>query len=115
MKFLWVVALLWLPLASAAEGQTSTGSLAGTIRDVSGGVIPGAVVTVKNAATGIARSATTDAEGRYRIPNLEPGDYEVRATLTGFRTAVRSGVVVTVGGATDADVEMIGRCRSPKK
>jgi outer membrane receptor protein involved in Fe transport len=106
MKYLWVVALLMLTLASAAEGQTSTGSLAGTVRDVSGGLVPGAVVTAKNAATGIARSATTDAEGRYRIPNLEPGDYEVRATLTGFRTAVRSGVVVTVGGATDADVEM---------
>ena len=51
MKFLWVVALLMLPLASAAEGQTSTGSLAGTVRDASGGVIPGAAVTVRNAAT----------------------------------------------------------------
>jgi hypothetical protein len=57
-------------------------------------------------ATGGSRTATTDGEGRYQIASVEPGNYEVRAALAGFRTAVRSGVVVTVGGTTEASLEM---------
>jgi outer membrane receptor protein involved in Fe transport len=93
-------------LGSPPTTQTATGTILGTVRDASGAVVPNVAVTVKNVATGTTRSAMTDSDGRYRVPSLEPGDYELRAALSGFRTVVRSGLVVTVGGTTESDLEM---------
>src|SRR5262245_32580132 len=95
-----------LLIATTAAAQTATGTISGTVRDASNAVVPGVTLTVANAATGASRSTTTDAEGRYTLPGLEPGDYELRAALTGFRTSVRKPIVVTVGGTTLADFEM---------
>src|SRR5262249_44602904 len=52
--------------------------------------------TITHLDTGIVRSVTTDEVGRYRAPALSLGDYEVKAELSGFRTAVRSGIQLTV-------------------
>jgi hypothetical protein len=54
----------------------------------------------------VTRSTTTNSEGRYRMPALDPGEYEIRAELANFKTAIQSGVVLTVGGTTEADVRM---------
>ena len=97
---------LSLLLAASIAAQTATGTVSGTVRDESGGVMPGVALTLRSVATGASRSTTSDTQGRYRIPNVDPGDYELRAELAGFRTAVRSSVVVTVGGTTEADVAM---------
>lgn len=61
------------------------GSLQGTVRDASGGVITGAAVTANRVDTGSSWRATTDAAGRYRIPALHPGQYAVRIEANGFR------------------------------
>jgi outer membrane receptor protein involved in Fe transport len=106
MNRMCALALSVLLTATIAAAQTATGTIAGTVRDTSGAVVPGVALTAKNIATGATRTATSDAEGRYRIPNIDPGEYELRASLASFRTAVRSPLVVTVGGTTDADVEM---------
>jgi len=98
--------LLLFAGAVAAAAQTATGTVSGTVRDKTGGVVPGAAITLRNAATGVSRSVTTDPDGRYAVPSLDPGEYELRAALAGFRTAVRSGVIVSVGGATEADIEL---------
>ena len=92
--------------ASVGATQTTTGSVTGIARDATGAVLTGVSVTVRNVATGGTRAATTDAEGRYQIVNLDPGDYELRAALAGFRTAVRSGIIVPVGGTTEANIDM---------
>jgi hypothetical protein len=71
-------------------------TLAGIARDTSGAVLPG--VTVEAASPVLiekVRTATTDEQGRYSIPDLRPGDYTVTFTLTGFRTVVRSGVALS--------------------
>ena len=94
-----------LALAAAAAAQSATGTVSGTVSDSTGAVLPLATVALKNIATGISRTVTTDLEGRYHVPSLEPGEYELRATLTGFKTIVRS-VAVTVGGVTDVPIEM---------
>jgi Carboxypeptidase regulatory-like domain len=101
-----VALALMFASVTLCTAQSATGTISGTIRDASGAVVPGASLTVKNVATGATRTATTDTEGRYRIPNLTPGDYELRATLSGFRTVVRSGVAITVGGITETEIEM---------
>src|ERR1700681_612603 len=92
--------MLWLAVAAGAAAQIATGTLAGSVRDQTGAALAGVTITVRSVATGASRSVTTDAQGRYRIPAVEPGDYEVRAELSSFRTAVRTGIVVTVGGTT---------------
>lgn len=99
-----VIGLLLAGADSAA--QIATATLAGEVRDETGGTLSGVTVTVRSAATGAVRTTTTDPDGRYRVTALDPGEYEVRAELANFRPVVRTGVILTVGGTTEADIEM---------
>jgi hypothetical protein len=80
-----------------AHAQVTGATLAGTVSDPSGGVVTGATVSSRNIATGLVREATTDSAGLYTIPNLVPGDYEVKVSATGFSTAVQSNLSLAVG------------------
>ncbi len=90
-----------------AVAQVNTGTISGSVRDSSGAVIPGAKVTVNNADTGVARTAATDQQGRYRAPNLPVGNYRVEVQLEGFQTGIRSGIELTVGWEAVVDVVLI--------
>src|SRR3989475_6835244 len=79
------------------SAQVTTATIAGVVQDASGAVIPGVTVTAKNVETGATRTATSDEGGRYTVPELTLGDYEVEAQLAGFQTEVRSGITLTVG------------------
>src|SRR3954464_12834190 len=82
---------VWPTIASA---QTS--SIAGVVKDASGGVLPG--VTVEAASPALiekVRSAVTDGEGQFKIINLRPGTYSVTFTLTGFSNIKREGIELT--------------------
>src|SRR5215813_7077501 len=103
-KGLLLAALLALLASVVALGQTPTATLSGVVRDASGALVPSVKVTARNASTGATRDATTDSEGRYNLTNLNPGQYDVRAERTGFKTAAQSGVILTVGGATVLDL-----------
>src|SRR5262245_35620902 len=91
---------------AVASAQTATGTISGVIRDSTGAVLPGVTVTITSTATGVARSVLTNVDGRYLIVNVAPGDYDLRATLPGFSTAVRNHVPVRVGGSFEANIEM---------
>jgi len=101
----WLTVLA-LGSAANAAAQIATASVFGTIRDETGASLPGVTLTARNVATGATRATTSDAEGRYRLSALDPGEYELRAELANFKTAIRSGIVLTVGGSTDADIRM---------
>jgi hypothetical protein len=58
--------------------QVTGATLSGTITDPSGGVVPGAQISIRNTATGITKDATTDSAGFYTVPNLAAGTYEVK-------------------------------------
>lgn len=103
-KTLLLVLLASLLLVAHVFGQTTTATLSGVIHDASGAVVPNAKITVKNTQTGATRDILSDSVGRYSFTNLGPGQYEVRAELAGFRTAVQSGVVLAVGGAVALDL-----------
>jgi len=77
--------------------QFSTGTILGTVRDNTGGVIPGVSVTTRNTGTGLTRTTTSNEDGSYRFPGLPVGAYEVRSEQQGFTTEVRSGVTLAVG------------------
>jgi hypothetical protein len=79
------------------HAQVSGGTLSGTIADQSGASIPNGQVSIKNVATAITRSVTTDAAGFYTAPNLMPGTYEVTVSAPGFSTLLRTGIALTVG------------------
>lgn len=80
------LALLFVPLAtSAAWAQTFTGGLRGAVRD-SGGVVPGVTVTLTNEENGAARDAVSNDQGEYSFAAVPPGNYTVKAELTGFKT-----------------------------
>ena len=83
--------------ASHAYAQVVGATLSGTVKDASGAAVPGAQVSIKNSATGIARDLTTDSAGFYTAPNLLPGTYEVTVSSQGFTTEVLNGISLTVG------------------
>ena len=79
------------------HAQVAGATMSGTVSDPSGGLIPGAALSIKNVATGIDRQIVTDASGVYNAPNLQPGMYEVTVSAPGFATTVRGGVTLNVG------------------
>src|SRR5207237_4395351 len=85
------LALLLLVIGAAPLFAQSTATIVGVVRD-SGGVLPGATVTVRNVDTGLTRSGPTSEDGAYRFPALPRGPYEIRAARSGFPTTVRSGL-----------------------
>src|SRR5580765_4786947 len=89
---------------SAAWAQVT---LAGTVKDASGGVLPG--VTVEASSPALiekSRSATTDSTGQYRIESLQPGSYTVTFTLGGFSTVKRDDVTLSGAGVVKIDADM---------
>ncbi|PYR75417.1 MAG: TonB-dependent receptor [Acidobacteria bacterium] len=89
--------------AGVAAAQTNTGQISGTIRDSSGGVLPGVTVTVTNVNTGIARTEVTGPDGTYTITSLPVGSYSVAAELPGFRKAEKTGFDLPADGRITAD------------
>jgi hypothetical protein len=95
-----LITVLVCASGTVAYGQSSgstTASLTGLAKDQEGAVIPGALITAKNAATGLTRSVTTSEVGIYLISLLPPGLYDVSAELTGFATQTLRNMKLTVG------------------
>jgi hypothetical protein len=99
-----VLSLLMSP--SAGHGQTSTGTISGTVRDSSGAVLPGANVTIVDVDTGISRSTKTDTNGYYSATSLSLGHYRVTGALQGFNIEVRDGIELTVGREVIVDLSL---------
>ncbi len=94
--------IAFLLLCGAAAAQTITGVVA----DSSGAIVPGVTVEAQNSANQQVRSATTDAAGRYRIVNLQPGTYAVTFTLEGFSPAVRPNITLTSDFTATVDIQL---------
>jgi hypothetical protein len=87
-----------LVLTASAAAQGVTGTVTGTVKDVQGGVIPGANVTLISATRGTASApVVTNGEGDFVFPNVTAGSYTVQVELPGFSTLRRSGVDVSPG------------------
>ena len=91
-----------LLLGSTAFAQLERGSISGTVRDQSGGVIPGVTVTATNAQQQ-QRIAVTDGSGFYTFPNLLSGRYNISAELQGFKKVVRENITLDATGALTLD------------
>jgi hypothetical protein len=97
-------ALAALPAIAAAQG--TTGTISGTITDAQRAVVPGVSILVTQVDTGAQRTQVSDEHGRYRVLDLPPGTYQVRAELSGFQTVVRNQLTVAIGKDTLVDISM---------
>jgi hypothetical protein len=86
--------------------SASTGTVAGTVTDPSGGAIVGATVTLTDTATSIARTETTNETGRYFFANVVPSKYTASVSKTGFRVSKLVEQVVTVGGSLTLNITL---------
>src|ERR1700752_552135 len=82
---------------TAFAQQAANATLAGTISDPNGGVVPGAKITATQTATGIKRDAVSNEDGQYVFSNLTPGDYELRIEAKGFAVWITKAVPLNVG------------------
>jgi hypothetical protein len=101
-----IILVFVLLAAVSLSAQTFRGTILGTVTDAQGAVVAGAKVTVKNVGTGLERTTDTSADGSYALPELPIGTYTVTVTLTGFQTAVTTGVTVDVAGERRIDAAM---------
>jgi hypothetical protein len=98
------VALFTSSVVFAQAGATA--QMNGTVRDASGGVLPGVDVTVTQTDTNFSRSTVTDENGNYVLSNLPVGPYRLQASLAGFRTFQRTGIVLQVNANPTIPIEM---------
>jgi hypothetical protein len=101
-----IVGVVWLTLwPIVASAQTST--IAGTVRDASGAVLPGVTVEVTSPALiERTRSAITDASGQYKVIQLRPGTYTVTFTMAGFNIVKREGIELTSDFTAQVNAEL---------
>ena len=95
-RTLLAIALCFSVFSLIALGQTTTGSIVGTVTDPSGAAVTGATITLTSTETGEARSATTDASGNYQFVLLPPGLYKIDMEGTGFKHYTHDQIVVQV-------------------
>jgi len=93
---------LWL--SGGAGAQTTTGTVRGTVKDETGGVLPGVLIEAVNDDSGVKLAATAQASGFYNM-SLQPGPYTITATLPSFAPAVRK-IVVVLGQTLGVDFEL---------
>ena len=91
-----VVCSVMLFVAPTLLAQLPTGTILGVVKDPSGAVVPGAMVTATNADTGATRTVTTEADGSYRFSALPVGNYDISVSHAGFNTQTQKGLVLAV-------------------
>ncbi|HEX6184141.1 MAG TPA: carboxypeptidase regulatory-like domain-containing protein [Pyrinomonadaceae bacterium] len=89
--------LFLLTAALPVFGQNTTGSVSGVVNDPSGATVAGANVSLRNNETGITRNTTSNDNGEYSFPSVEPGRYTLTVEASGFKKSVAPDVVVEVG------------------
>ena len=95
---------------SPAFGQSTLGTIRGTVVDPQHQITPGATIVATDEATNVPRETTSDAEGNFELPNLRPGTYTVEARLAGFKTVQRVGVLLRAASVARADLQLeLGR------
>src|SRR2546427_1996610 len=105
-RLLGSVLLLLLASASVNAQAGATAQISGTVKDLSGGVLPGADVTATQTETGFTRTVITDGAGVYTLTNLPIGPYKLDVNLQGFKSYSRTGIVLQVNGSPTINIEL---------
>jgi len=105
LNFLLCLALMFMLLTGSPAWAQSAG-FTGTVLDPTGASVGGAHVTITDDATGAARSATTEVDGKFVFSQVTPGKYKVEVKASGFKTAVRQHVELLVGITSTLDIRL---------
>jgi Carboxypeptidase regulatory-like domain len=89
-----------------AWAQAEGGSISGTVKDMTGAVVPVADVSIRNTATGVRQSTQTNAEGFYAFPAVPVGQYELDISRPGFKPYQRTAITIDVNTKLEADVTL---------
>ena len=90
--FHFALAVAWLTFCLASYGQSTFGTVLGTVTDPSGSAVPRATVDLTNTGTNAVRTTTTNDAGGYQFVNVEIGTYQLKVTATGFQTLEFTGI-----------------------
>jgi hypothetical protein len=101
-----IFVLLGLARPFFAQTTVGTGSIVGTVSDPSGAVVPGAEITITNAATGQVTKLSTNASGVFSSGAAVPGDYNIQMSAKGFNSA-EVPVTVLVGNSATVNVSLL--------
>src|SRR5262245_66408617 len=105
--FVFLGLMVWTAVPAFAQSVgATTGAIDGKVSDATGGVMPGATVTISSPAMQGVRTAVTNEEGVYRFPAIPPGDYTITYELTGFATVTHEGIRVGLGFTATVNAEM---------
>lgn len=112
----WALAVLLVALVfvSQAFAQSTFGTLLGTVKDPSGAVVTGCIVTATNTGTSTQRSTVTDKDGGYILVNLEPGTYQIVMQAAGFQPTTVKAVELTARETlrNDGNLSVAGQVQS---
>ncbi|HEY6400235.1 MAG TPA: carboxypeptidase-like regulatory domain-containing protein, partial [Blastocatellia bacterium] len=100
------VLLAFMALTAIANAQTATATLKGVVSDAGGAAVPGAVVTLTNAATNLKKSFTTDEGGHFTFTFIEPGFYALEAQAGGFKLHRQPRLQIEVGQTIDQNITL---------
>src|SRR4051812_8604338 len=98
-------ALLLASTTALGQGST-TAAIRGNVQDPSGGVLPGATITVTNTGTKAVQTAVSDERGQYQFAALFPGTYDLRVELSGFKSYERKGIAISPNDNRGIDVRL---------
>lgn len=91
-------------LFSTVTGQSFKATVVGKVTDPSGAVVPGAAVTITQEATNFSKTTTTNDDGEYVLPQLDPGKYAIKVEFTNFKTAFNSNLILETQQSLRFDV-----------
>ncbi len=91
---------------NTALAQSPTATLTGRVDDLSGAVVPGVRITIRNINTSESRAVETDQNGEYTVTNLFPGQYEVRGEKAGFQSVHETGLELQVDQVARLDLRL---------
>ena len=110
MRKRWVVSLalmfaavLMVALSPARAWGQATAAVNGTVHDSAGAVVTEATVVLHNRDTNLDRTATTNGVGAYVMPDVQPGNYDLKVTKGGFAASVKSGIILLVNQTATYD------------
>ncbi|MCU1269966.1 MAG: hypothetical protein JWN74_1260 [Acidobacteriaceae bacterium] len=106
LRLLSFSSLLSAVLVVSVAGQTTNGSIQGTVVDAANAVVSGATVTGRNMDTGLTVTATTTSAGLFSLPNLPPGRYAVTVEAKDMKKYTREGVTVGTNSTVGLDVQL---------
>ncbi|HZT33805.1 MAG TPA: TonB-dependent receptor [Bryobacteraceae bacterium] len=106
MSALVAAMVLGVPGPRLRAQEVAVAQVGGVVSDPSGAPIAGAQVRMTETSKGLVRSTLTDGQGRYALPNLPVGPYQLEVTASGFKSYLQSGIVLQVGNNVEVNVPM---------